>query len=448
LKRIQEQVDEGAEINDWLGRHGLQGLPRLWQKMTVESGWETGVESVLRERLHALQLAEPERLARLLDDPPPAKLSVYTPSTASAPPAEGGMLRPLASLVRYSDASVRPLVEEWLSGCYAHDGVPQLSARLALPPGAMLVNRDGHQFTRYGVSFHGPDSGDAGILARQREIEALDVELAGLGRGVGEARGVHAAAERALTLRREQIAVLQREDADRQAARHELQLEELRVNENIARVRERTGQIDAELAAIGQDRQTESAARLAAEEGIGRHQAQIQAVLAQLDVARGRFDAAGDSLNAQRDAIQAAARGVQEAMFAERECLGKISEIERSINVLSEQLAHATADHSSTRLELAGLKDEGLREELQARLAKRVDREQQLTAARAHLEEIGATLRGADEERLAAEQKLPPLRDRIGELRLKEQAARLGVEQFAQQLAEAGADEAALAQAY
>jgi chromosome segregation protein len=44
------------------------------------------------------------------------------------------------------------------------------------------------------------------------------------------------------------------------------------------------------------------------------------------------------------------------------------------------------------------------------------------------------------------EQALQPLRDRIGELRLKEQAARLSFEQYAAQLAEAGADEAELAQ--
>jgi chromosome segregation protein len=111
-------------------------------------------------------------------------------------------------------------------------------------------------------------------------------------------------------------------------------------------------------------------------------------------------------------------------------------------------LTQGITDRSATEVELAGLKDEGLREQLQAALANRVDSEQKLTAARARLEEIGASLRGADEERLGTEQKLPPLRDRIGELRLKEQAARLSVEQFTQQLTDARADEAALAQAF
>jgi chromosome segregation protein len=135
-------------------------------------------------------------------------------------------------------------------------------------------------------------------------------------------------------------------------------------------------------------------------------------------------------------------------MFSERECIGKISEIERSINALSEQLTQATGDRAATEGEFASLQDEGLRNHLQTALATRVEREQRLTAARTRLDEITETLRGADEERLGAEQKLPPLRDRIGDLRLKEQAARLTVEQFARQLAEAGADEAALAQAF
>ena len=56
-------------------------------------------------------------------------------------------------------------------------------------------------------------------------------------------------------------------------------------------------------------------------------------------------------------------------------------------------------------------------------------------------------MRSSEEARLAREQKLQPLRDRIADLRLKEQAARIACEQFAQQLREAGADEAALAAA-
>ena len=58
-----------------------------------------------------------------------------------------------------------------------------------------------------------------------------------------------------------------------------------------------------------------------------------------------------------------------------------------------------------------------------------------------------AELRGADEARIGAEQKLDPARAKIQELQLKEQAAALSEQQFAEQLTEAKADLAALPEA-
>ena len=443
LQRIQDRVEEASDVEDWLARHRLQGLPRLWQKMTVAPGWENAVESVMRERLHAMPVADPQRLAALFDDPPPAKVSVFTPSTSNVSVAGEGTLRPLATLVRYSDDAVRPLVEEWLAGCYAWEGVPSPLVRLGLPAGATLVNRDGHQFTRYGVSFHGPDSGDAGILARQREIEALRAELGGLAERVAEARSVHAAAERALVARRQQIATLQAEQADRARARHELELERLRIEETAARVRERGEQIRAELAELAEARSREEAARRDAAASLVRSEDEIASRRERLGEARARHAAAQAALEAQRVALQEALREAQEANFYNRECISKINEIERSAHVITEQIAKASAEQEQAQTELGALQDEGLRERLHQALASRVERERQLAAARSRQEELGEVLRAAEAERLEVELRLPPLRDRIADLRLKEQAARLAVEQFAEQLA--GADEAALA---
>src|SRR3990170_739458 len=51
LQDIQRQEDENRKIQDWLDRHQLSSAPRLWQRIKVEAGWETAVESVLKERL-------------------------------------------------------------------------------------------------------------------------------------------------------------------------------------------------------------------------------------------------------------------------------------------------------------------------------------------------------------------------------------------------------------
>jgi chromosome segregation protein len=60
------------------------------------------------------------------------------------------------------------------------------------------------------------------------------------------------------------------------------------------------------------------------------------------------------------------------------------------------------------------------------------------------VEAAAGALRELEESKLQVEARVAPLRERIGELRLKEQAAQLNFEQFDTQLREAGADEAQL----
>jgi chromosome segregation protein len=86
-----------------------------------------------------------------------------------------------------------------------------------------------------------------------------------------------------------------------------------------------------------------------------------------------------------------------------------------------------------------------MQEALQQAVAQRQQREEGLSLARDALAEAANLLREIEQQRMASEQKLHPLRDQIGDGRLKEQEARLNQEQFTEQLQGAGADEAALA---
>ncbi|MCX7891736.1 MAG: chromosome segregation protein SMC [Burkholderiales bacterium] len=446
LKQIQDRVEENGQIHDWLERHALASLPRLWQKIRVEPGWEAALESVLRERLHALELDDPERLQRLIEDPPPAKVSAFSRGAPGpAPRIEG--YRPLAELVSCSDPGIAPLVEDWLAGYHAVEGVPRLMARLALPSGAVLVNAAGHQFRRLSVSFHAPDAADTGILARQREIEALVAESEALAGRVTEARGALAAAESRLTAHGEAVRRAREAEGELKQRRHDAQMEHLRLAESQVRIQERGAQIDAELGEIRGEKTLEQARQAEAEANLERHQAEIDRLWAEFELVRSAHQAAETALEEQRKAVSAAEREAQETGFLQREADNKISELERLIEAEHEQQARAIADRERVAAELAELAGEPLRAELQGALNLRVEREGLLAAARERLDELTHRLRSADEERLATEQRLGPLRDRIGELKLKEQAARLNYEQYAQQLFEAGADEAALAAA-
>jgi chromosome segregation protein len=83
---------------------------------------------------------------------------------------------------------------------------------------------------------------------------------------------------------------------------------------------------------------------------------------------------------------------------------------------------------------------------LQSLLERRSEQEVALANARHELDQLTQRMRGQEEAKMAAERAQQPMRDRIVELQLKEQAARLNQEQFAQHLTEAEVDEAALAE--
>jgi chromosome segregation protein len=57
LKQLQENVQTEGKVAPWLNKHELGKLPRLWQKLSIEPGWEVALESVLRERTGALEVS-------------------------------------------------------------------------------------------------------------------------------------------------------------------------------------------------------------------------------------------------------------------------------------------------------------------------------------------------------------------------------------------------------
>src|SRR4029077_952984 len=97
------------------------------------AGWETAVESALRDRLHAMEMSDPELLQRLLDDPPPAKVSAFLPGTDAKLDHETG-LKPLADYVEPVEPAVGGVIAAWLAPFYVVEGVPRLMTRMALPP--------------------------------------------------------------------------------------------------------------------------------------------------------------------------------------------------------------------------------------------------------------------------------------------------------------------------
>ena len=442
LKQVQAAAEEEAPLHAWLARHKLAALPRFWQKIRIDHGWETAVESVLRERLHALQLDDSSSLGA---DRPPVKASLFGPGSSNAIAALPGHT-PLQDKVHAIDDKLAGALADWFAGVYLTEATPTVEQRAALPAGASLVNRQGDQFTRHTLSFHAPDTADAGILARQSEIEILEQRC----RVLSDRTAASAAEAKRIEsqLAQGNAALEQGRDAfgARQQEKHDAQIEALKLGQALERYRERTVQIGEEIGLLGQEAGRDGAQLTEARAAAARIEKEIPEAKQQLAAVRAEYVAAESALAGQRIRTQQAGREAQDAVFGEREIAAKITEIDNSVRMIDQQISHAEVEVARLTEELAVDPVPAVRSALHAAAESSMGCEKALAAARDTVEVAAIALRSLKEDRLKIENLVAPLRERINELRLKEQAAQINHDQYEMQLHEANADEALLAE--
>lgn len=444
LKALQEKVRTDGKLKPWLARHGLEGLQGLWTRIHIQQGWESALESALRERMNSLEISRLDMVRAFASDAPPAKLAFYSPPPAGAPEPASSLPR-LADLLRLNDAGQKALLAEWLHGCYTAGSFDEaLAARARLQPGEAIYVASGHAVTAHSVSFYAQDSEQAGLLARQQEIENLEKQVRAQALMAEEARSALVRAEAAFTDASQRLVGARREAADTQSRSHELQVETLRLTQLAEQTRARGEQIAADLAEVEALLEELQERRVTAE---GR----FDELDMQLADSQERHAQLGDQvIDAQRRLAECREqqrnleRQAQEAQFAQRSVQARKAELQRSIATASQQAASITGEEERAREELARLTDAAAQAGLQSALALKLEREQSLGAKRSEYDDLTARLRASDERRLQLERELDPLRQRITDFQLKEQAARLGFEQYSQLLADAQADLAAL----
>lgn len=445
LSRLQDDVQKQGALQPWLERHGLESLGRLWQRLHIEPGWEAALESVLRERMSGIELRRLDQAAALSADAPPARLAVYELPAAAPPPAPALPLRQLADLLRLNDPDLRTLLAQWLVGVYICDSLAQaMDMRDRLAPGAVLVVAEGHVVDAYSIRFYAADSEQAGLLARQQEIEHLQRDIRaqqimadqGVSR-VARAETAWQQASQAMSPARQRVSEITRR-------LHDVQLEHTRLRQLQEQSGERQERLHADLHELRAQIDELTAARADAEE-------RFESLDEQLGEWQTRYadaEMSGEDLHARAEAARQVLRDLerqaQEAQYAERTLQTRLADLQRNRQLALEQERRATADLEGLQGELFELDAAAAEAGLQDALEQRAACEEALGRARIEQDNIAATLRGADEDRMKLEQSLEPLRARIMELQLQEQAARLAVEQFAEQLDAARVDRAEL----
>jgi chromosome segregation protein len=446
LRALQEKVQTEGKLKPWLAKHGLEGLQGLWTKIHIESGWETALESALRERINALEVGRIETARAFAADAPPAKLAFYTPPQAAITNTHQTLPR-LSDLLRLGDAGLKALLNDWLEGVYTAANIDEaFAARDKLTHGEVIMTREGHAVSQFAVAFYAPDSEQAGMLARAQEIENLERQSKAQALISEESRSSLVRAEAAYTDASQRLVSARREAAETQTRAHQLQVELLRLSQQAEQTSTRRGQLDAELAEVDGQLEELNERRATGEakfEELDMQLANTQERHAELEEA---VITAERKLSEAREQLRSLERQAQEAQFSSRSLAARRSELQRSIETATQQVAANEQSAVQLHEELTRLTDASAQAGLEAALAVKLERESALGAKRSEYDDLTMRLRRADEQRLQHEQSLQPMRDRITKLQLEEQAAQLGGAQFMEQLTAANVDLEALAQ--
>lgn len=444
LKQLQEKTQSGGKWHDWLEKQGLAGFSPLWQSVHIETGWETALEVALAERMRALEISSLDRTLPFADGVFPAKICFFSVSQGchTGKTEENQCTLPrLSDMLQCDKPSVLQILRYWLSHVYAANSLEEaLRNREMLSDGACIVVPAGHVTDRYSIRFFAAESELDGVFARQQEIMRLEQKQreqdAALLDAERQCRHVEADIEEVKT----QVGVWQEQAVSFNERIHESRLAILKREEAARLYHEQSERIEAdlsELLELMRDREMSLLEEEKKLEELDSHLAQWQE---QEVMFHDKVSAGEENLRRLQETIRQAERKVQQSGFEHESLLNRMAELKRQIEAAESQIQRIAGELGQGQLELQELDDSGAHDDLQELLDTRLAQEASLAEARSQLDELAQTLRNLLEQRLRLERSLQPQRDKIVALQLKEQAARLNIEQYDQKLSEAGAD--------
>ena len=441
LEQMQARTRASGKLPEWLRRHGLESAPPLWQQIHVDAGWESAVEAVLRERLNAIACDDPAKLDEWLHDRPDAHLSVMLSADAASREQAGRLSERMCS----DHPRISAVLADWLDSVFTADSQDEaLARRSELPPGAVLVTAGGDLLSSTSITFFAPDKSEHGLLERQREIETLGEGIAAYEEQAEAVREQLAMLDEQFADKQDEIGETRQYVTDRQQRVHAVQLEVLKLAQTIERYREQRERLQEQLAELAEEEESERERDMAADDKIAEVREGLGRIRVLVAGAQSRLDESERAVRAERERNADYDRALREAQFSLRESEGKLQTIFGQQATAQRELNRIEKDRAQCAEQVEAAPADVMEENLQAALETRQEKEMALADCRNRLEAATNALRGLEEQRMKIEQGLEPLRVRIGDLKLKEQAAALNTEQFAQQLLAAGADEAAL----
>lgn len=425
LEALQQAAmsEQGEAVNNWLEAQGLSNASRLSNEISAHSGWELAVETLLGRRLQAISSNRLDALSSALNvlEQGYVELIDTQPDVKSLSSALlNNSLKPLSVHIDASDG-----VKSLFSGVFAADDIAQaMSNRTALSAEQSIITCDGIWVGPNWLKVSRVEDANAGLLARQQEVEMLAEQIDELEQQVEELTEQRQVKQDTLTRleRKREQEQQQSREGERQYGELNARLSAQKVKVEQARVRQERLQTDItelnEQQAIEKEQLSEARllleTALASMEQDNGTKEQLQLRREQL---REQLDTTRQQSRIEKDKTHQMAMRVQSLK-------AQMASVTNTIERSKQQVEQLKMRRQTLQASLAELQHpaDDLQLELEALLEKRLGVEDELNRARDALAEADQSLKDAEKARNEALQKTQDARSVLEKLRIDRQA--------------------------
>lgn len=440
LDALQQAALNGDKpLNEWLDTHDLADKPRLLSKIQVQPQWQSAVELVLGDTLQAVCIEGVEEVATRLSGLDQGNLMLLEAAKGVPPKMDT-----LASV-----CSGHGVALSFLNQVYITESLQAaLDLRHQLSEYESLITPDGLWIGKHWLRVKRQDDDQAGVLARQEELEQvskqliqLDTVVEELGKSLKKSREQLKSQEQQREQSRRELDDLNREVNREQSQldAHQVRLEQeakrqQKLTDDIAEAKE---QLRAEGERLSQSRGVLEEAILVMEKDTQ----EKESLLTQRDDIRGLLDQSRQRARHDKDQLHALAmhhQSIKTQLVSILESINRLQEQMTRLELRREQLQSAIGDGDDPT--------EEYQEQLAALLERRIGIEEEMMSARKQLENVEQALRDTERERSTIDSELQDQRTQLTEIRLQAQTVQVHRENIAKQLLEEGGELQALLQ--
>jgi chromosome segregation protein len=435
LEALQQAAKgEGNKaVSHWLESHQLSRKARLSEKIHVESGWEKAVEMVMGNYLQAVIIDDLDPVQHWVDGLKDGEVILWSAAQSNQSSALDSRL--LSAKVS-GDQNVHSLLAKVQ---IADDLTQAMSRRQMLAEDESIITPEGLWLGRSWLRVAKDGEGNGGILARQQELEELEIRFEDLDISVEEWEVDLDAEQLKLRNLEQQREIQQKEMVSyaRQLAEFQSQLSGKQARaEQLAL---RTDKINRELEEVNElqtlEREQIAEARIQWQEAMenmdqdaderSRLQSERENTTTRIESARMKARQEKD----QAHQLQLRHQGFSNQQQSLSQAVERLhQQMQRSQERKSQIQQNQNRDHDSDLDEL--------KMQLEELLEKRLDAEQIMSDARRELEAVDAELRQFEKDRGIAEKAGLDLRTKLEQVRMETQSLEIRRNSLVEQLVE------------